>query len=468
MEFAALKRALEGVVMLLLLATGIGLSVRGKFFQLTHFGSILKRTLGSAFRKTNRPSAGSFTPFQALTTALAGSVGTGNVAGVAGAIVLGGPGAVFWMLVSALFGMMTKFVEVTLAVRYRTRNRKGERVGGPMYYITACMNKRWHFLAYAFSVFGMLASFGVGNMTQVNTVAVTFVDAVRTFSGAPYVGADETHLRLVFGIVLAVLTAIVIIGGVRRIGAVTEKLIPFMSVAFVLVSIVVIVCNLDRLGGVVESIVEGAFDGFRPVAGGVVGFSMREALRMGVSRGVFSNEAGLGSAPIAHASAETRHPVEQGMYGVMEVWIDTVVMCTLTALTLLCAGIELPYGSVDAAGSVLMVRALGTVFGAGFSGAFVAISLLFFAFSTLIGWSLYGVRCAQFLFGEGSAFWYRLVFVILIVAGALADVAFVWSMADLLNACMAIPNLIALMALSGTVFSLIRQYQKRSKIGGWF
>ncbi|MEL7610029.1 MAG: alanine/glycine:cation symporter family protein [Bacillota bacterium] len=467
MEFAAFKRALEGVVMLLLLATGIGLSVRGKFFQLTHFGSILKRTLGSAFQKTNRPSSG-FTPFQALTTALAGSVGTGNVAGVAGAIVLGGPGAVFWMLVSALFGMMTKFVEVTLAVRYRTRNGRGERVGGPMYYITACMKRRWHFLAYAFSLFGMLASFGVGNMTQVNTVAVTVVDAARTFSGAAFVGAEETGLRLAFGIVLAAMTAVVIIGGVRRIGAVTEKLIPFMSVAFVIVSLAVVACNFDRLGGVVTSIVKGAFEGFRPAVGGAVGFSMREALRMGVSRGVFSNEAGLGSAPIAHASAETRHPVEQGMYGVMEVFIDTVVMCTLTGLTLLCAGIELPYGSADAAGSVLMVRALGTVFGPGFSGAFVAVSLLFFAFSTLIGWSLYGVRCAEFLFGDGAAFWYRLVFVVLIVAGALADVGFVWSLADLLNACMAIPNLIALTALSGTVFSLIRQHQKRSKLSGRF
>ena len=403
------------------------------------------------------------TPFQALTTALAGSVGTGNIAGVAGAILLGGPGAVFWMWVSALLGMMTKFAEVYLAVRFRRKNQAGEWVGGPMYYIEQGMGKRFRLLALAFALFGALASFGIGNMAQVNTLVTAILGAIENLTKIDVV-ACETKIRLISGGIVAALTALVIIGGVSRIGKFTERVIPFMSLMYLAVTLTLILANCRRIPGAFSDIFASAFSGFRPVAGGTVGFAVTSAMKQGISRGVFSNEAGLGSSSIAHASAEAESPIAQAFYGVMEVFVDTIVLCTLTALTLLCSGIQLPYGDATAPGAILTGDAIATVFGPRFAGGFLAVAIFFFALSTLIGWSLYGVRCVEYLLGDRAVLPYRILFVFAVLLGATMELGLVWKIADTLNGCMSLPNLVALIALSGMVIRAVREHEKKLDI----
>jgi len=446
------------VVLTLLVCIGLWLSFATGFFQFRRFRNILKGTLGRIFAPKSETGT-SITPFQALTTALAGSVGTGNIAGVAGAILLGGPGAVFWMWVSALFGMMTKFAEVFLAIRFRRKNSLGEWVGGPMYYIEGGLGRRARPLACAFALFGVLASFGMGNMAQVNTLVTSALGALNTLTKIDTV-KNEQMIRLIAGGFVALLTGLVIIGGVKRIGSVTERVIPLMSVLYLTVTMAVVLANCKHIPGVLKEILSGAFGGFRPMMGGIAGFTISAAMRQGISRGVFSNEAGLGSSSIAHACADAKSPVDQAYYGVMEVFVDTIVLCTLTALALLCSGIRLPYGDANAAGAVLTQNAIATVFGSGFSAAFLAVAIFFFALSTLIGWSLYGVRCVEYLFGSRAVLPYRVLFVLAVLPGATMELSLIWGIADTFNGMMAIPNLIALIALSGTVIRAVGEHDR--------
>ena len=395
--------------------------------------------------------SGAMTPFQAVCTALAGTVGTGNIAGVAGAIAIGGPGAVFWMWISALLGMCTKFSEVVLAVHFRERNEKGDWVGGPMYFIKNGLPKKWHFLAVLFSVFGMVAVFGTGNATQVNTI-VTAIDSVFTsYNLAEAEGLGTINLAL--GIFIAVCVALVLLGGIRRIGSFTEKLVPFMAVFYIILAVGVVIMNIGRVPGVFASIFGGAFDP-RAFTGGVVG-SMFISMRRGVSRGIFSNEAGLGTGSIAHASADTGHPVQQGLFGIFEVFTDTIVICTLTSLVILCSGIDIVFG--QAAGADLTIAGFIASYGRWVS-IFTAVALICFAFSTTIGWGLYGSRCVEFLFGTRVIRPFMVVYALVSIIGATLDLGLLWDISDTFNGLMVIPNLIAVFLLSGTVFRLTRDY----------
>jgi AGCS family alanine or glycine:cation symporter len=391
------------------------------------------------------------TPFQAVCTALAGTVGTGNIAGVAGAIAIGGPGAVFWMWISALLGMCTKFSEVVLAVHFRERNDKGDWVGGPMYFIKNGLPKKWHFLAVLFSVFGMVAVFGTGNATQVNTI-VTAIDSVFTSYNLAEAEGLGT-INLILGIFIALCVALVLLGGIRRIGSFTEKLVPFMAVFYIILAVGVVIMNIGRVPGVFASIFGGAFDP-RAFTGGVVG-SMFTSMRRGVSRGIFSNEAGLGTGSIAHASADTGHPVQQGLFGIFEVFTDTIVICTLTSLVILCSGIDIVFG--QAAGADLTIAGFIASYGRWVS-IFTAVALICFAFSTTIGWGLYGSRCVEFLFGTRVIRPFMVVYALVSIIGATLDLGLLWDISDTFNGLMVIPNLIAVFLLSGTVFRLTRDY----------
>ncbi len=450
-----------GVPMLILLVgTGVYLTIRTGAFQFAKFGHAMKNTIGKIGEKQVATDKGSITPFQAVTTALAATVGTGNIAGVAGAIAAGGPGAVFWMWVSALFGMATKYAEVVLAVRYRERNVKGDWVGGPMYYISNGLGKNWKLLAVIFCVFGGLASFGIGNIAQINTIAGSVFGAINTVS-AGAAAASETVIKTLIGIVIAFIVALVAIGGVRRIGQVTEKLVPFMSVLYIIGSLVIIFANIGNIGPALGSIFKGAFNP-QAVVGGIVGVSIRTAMTKGVARGCFSNEAGLGSAPIAHAATSLKNPVKQGLYGIFEVFVDTIVICTLTALTILISGIAIPYGG--SAGAELTTAAFTTTFAGWLPSVFVAIAILLFATSTILSWSLYGARCAEYLFGPKSILPYQVLFVIVVVLGSTMELKLAWDISDTLNGLMALPNLIALIGLSGVVYKLTAEYKAGLKL----
>ena len=417
----------------------------------------MKHTIGKCFHKVEAKE-GSVTPVQALTTALAATVGTGNIAGVCGAIAAGGPGAIFWMWVSALFGMCTKFAEVTLAIKYRERNDKGDWVGGPMYYIKNGLGQNSKWLGAVFATFGMLAAFGIGNMTQVNTIATTVGSAITQFTSLP-----ESTLKIVYlviGIIVAIISAMVYLGGLKRIGNVTEKLVPFMAVIYIVGCLIVIVTNSQHIGTVFSDIFRGAFNP-SAVLGGAIGIGISQAIKKGVGRGVFSNEAGLGSAPIAHAAADTDSPVKQGLFGVFEVFADTIIICTLTALTVMCAftgnnAIDIPFG--QAAGADLAITAFSTTFGGKASGVVVAIGLTLFALSTVLSWGLYGTRCAEFLFGSKIIKPYQVLFCVFMVVGATMKLDLAWAIADTLNGLMAIPNLVALLLLSPVVVKLVREY----------
>lgn len=436
--------------MIALMGVGIYLSIRTGFLQLRKFGYIMKTTVGRIFKKRDIAD-GALSPFQAATTALAATVGTGNIAGVAGAISIGGPGSVFWMWISAILGMCTKFTEVTLAVYYREKNKHGELVGGPMYYIQNGLSKKWLFLAYLFAIFGVLTVFGTGNATQVNTITAAINVAMEGY-GIVKPGGHEI-INLVIGIIVTLLVAMVLLGGIKRIGSVTEKLVPFMALIYVILALGVVILNINRVPEVFGSIVYGAFNP-RAVTGGIIG-SFFLSMKKGVSRGIFSNEAGLGTGPIAHASADTGKPVKQGFFGIFEVFADTIVICTLTALVILCSGVNIPFG--DPAGAELTIGGFIKTYGNGVS-IFTAIAMCSFAFSTIIGWGLYGARCIEFLFNEKVIKPFMVVYSLMAIVGATMDLGLLWDISDTFNGLMAIPNLIALFLLSNVVVKLTKEY----------
>ena len=402
------------------------------------------------FRKKDA-SDGAITPFQAVCTALAATVGTGNIAGVAGALAIGGPGAVFWMWVSALLGMCTKFSEVTLAVQFRETNADGELVGGPMYYIKNGLPKCWHWLAYLFAAFGVLTVFGTGNATQVNTITTAINSALTNYG---LLKPDQISTsNLIIGIVITIMIAMILLGGIKRIGQVTEKLVPFMALLYIVLALGVILLNLHVVPSVFASIIEGAFHP-SAVTGGVVG-SLFLSMKKGVSRGIFSNEAGLGTGSIAHACADTRKPVKQGMFGIFEVFTDTILICTLTALVILCSQVSIPYG--QAAGAELTIQGFTATYG-NWVSIFTAVAMCCFAFSTILGWGLYGARCIEFLFSSKVTKPFMVVYSLVAILGATADLGLMWNIAETFNGLMAIPNLIALFLLSGTVVKLTKAY----------
>ncbi len=438
--------------MICIIGVGLYLSIRTNFLQIRKFPYAIKTTLGRMLRK-REASDGSMTPFQAVCTALAATVGTGNIAGVAGAIAIGGPGAVFWMWISALLGMCTKFSEVTLAVHFRETNADGELVGGPMYYIKNGLKKHWHWLAYLFSAFGVLTVFGTGNATQVNTITTAIDSALLNYNIISENNVSVTNL--VIGIALTILVGLVLLGGIKRIGQVTEKLVPFMAVFYIVLALGVVLLNINHIPGVFASIIKGAFTP-ASVTGGAVG-SFFMSMKKGVSRGIFSNEAGLGTGSIAHACADTRKPVKQGFFGIFEVFTDTIVICTLTALVILCSGIPVGYG--EAAGAELTILGFTSTYGDWVS-VFTALAMCCFAFSTIIGWGLYGARCIEFILGSKVIKPFMVVYSLVAILGATADLGLLWSIAETFNGLMAIPNLIAVFLLSGVVLKLVKDYFK--------
>ncbi len=532
-----INSAINGVVwgipmLVLIIATGIYMTVRTKFFQVTKIKHVFDNTLFAIFKKkdvTASKEKKAISQFQALTTALAATIGTGNIAGVATAITIGGPGAVFWMWVSAFFGMMTAYSENVLGIYYRKKNKDGEWSGGAMYYLRDGLNNKiGHILAGLFALFCVLASFGIGNMTQVNSIASALYD---TFN-LPV---------LVTGIVLAVITALVVVGGIKRIGKVTSILVPFMAVAYIIGAVIIVIMNIQNVPSVFVSIFKGAF-GFKAVAGGIVGAAIKQAITMGFKRGVFSNEAGLGSSVMANCASDVKEPVVQGMWGIFEVFADTIVVCTLTALVILSSGVVKPLDittenigiitvtdakidevnlydcevekvyyadtlidSLDPDTQVLValdendnllgvlntdtdvivslddkpnsetygmqlegVPFVSTAFSHGFgsfAGVFVAIAITFFAFSTVLGWSFYGTKAFEFLFGTKATIIYKVLFVLFVAVGATMSLELAWDISDTLNGLMALPNLIGVLALSGTVLAITRNYLKRKMKG---
>lgn len=435
---AKLSEILWGVPMIvLLLGCGIFLAIRTRGVAYRRFGFILKNTLFKMFEKSDHGS-GEVSPFQALSTALAATVGTGNIVGVSGAILAGGPGAVFWMWIAAIFGMTTKMTEATLAVAYRNIEPDGTVRGGPMYYITNGLKQKW--LGKMFAFFGTFATFGIGNMVQSNSISNTLY---KSFGINPWIT----------GIIVGIITFVVIIGGIKRIGSFTEKLVPFMAAFYILGALVVLFMQRQNLGSAFLSIFQCAFTP-RAATGGAIGYTVMMAMRNGIARGVFTNEAGLGSSPIAHAASTTDHPARQGMWGVFEVFIDTIVVCTLTALVILSSGI---WEGHDNAAS-LVADSFDHNF---FLGKYiVTIGLTLFALSTILGWEYYGETCARFLFGDTFGLVYRYTFVPLVVVGAVTELDLIWAIADNLNALMAFPNLIGLVALSGVVVKLQKDFYK--------
>ena len=445
--------------MICIIGVGLLLTVRTGCIQVRKFGVAMKSTLGKVFDK-KVAKEGTMSPFQAVCTALAGTVGTGNIAGVAGAVALAGPGAVFWMWCSAFLGMCTKFAEVTLAVHFRDTNEEGEHVGGPMYYIKNGLSKKWAWLAGLYAIFGVLTVFGTGNATQVNTIVTSIDSALLNFNLISNTGTE--NLNLVLGIIIAVLVSLVLLGGVKRIGQVTEKLVPFMAVIYIVLGVGVVVINWKVVPSVFVSIFAGAFSP-RAFTGGAIG-SMFLCLKKGVSRGIFSNEAGLGTGSIAHACADTQDATGQGMFGIFEVFMDTIIICTLTALVILCSGTGVTYG--QAAGAELTISGFTVTYG-GWVSIFTAISLCCFAFSTIIGWGLYGSRCIEFIFGNKSVRPFLVIYSFVAIVGATMDLGLLWDIADTFNGMMAIPNLIALLLLSPVVVKLVKEnidYEKTNTI----
>ncbi len=452
---------LNGIVwgwpcLILLVGTGVYYTIRCGGVQFKWFGYIMKNTIGKIFEK-KEAGEGAVTPFQAVCTALAATVGTGNIAGVTGAIALGGPGAVFWMWISALFGMCTKFAEVTLAIHFRERNDKGDWVGGPMYYISKGLGKNWKWLGSLFALFGMLAAFGIGNMTQINSIVTSISGTINSFTPI-----NVNTANLIIGIIVAIFCGIVLIGGLKRIGQVTEKLVPFMAVIYILSALIIFFTHIGNIGNVLRSIFVGAFTP-SAVVGGAAGITISAAVKRGVGRGVFSNEAGLGSAPIAHAAADTDSAVRQGCFGVFEVFADTIVICTLTAFAVLMSGTPINFG--QAAGADLTIAAFGTTLGRA-GGIIISVGLTLFATSTILSWCLYGTRCAEFLFKTTKIIKpYQVIFCLIIVLGAVTELSLVWDIADTLNGLMALPNLVGLLALSPIVIKLTREYFNGVRLG---
>ena len=474
-KIASIIKAVDGwvwgpVLLVLLAGTGIYLSVRMGFPQFRRFGFAMKNTIGKMFSKQTA-GKGEVTPFQAVTTALAATVGTGNIAGVTGAIVAGGPGAVFWMWLCALFGMCTKYSEVLLAVKYRERNDKGDWVGGPMYYIKNGLGKNWTWLGVLFCLFGAIAAFGIGNMTQVNSIAGAINGAIDAFGGnaaantVVLFGEAVPVTSLIFGIVVAVIVGLVLFGGIKRIGSVTERLVPVMAVIYIIFSLIVIFANVKFIPQTFAMIFKGAFNA-EAALGGAFGIMIMDTIQKGVGRGVFSNEAGMGSAPMAHAATSENEPVKQGLYGIFEVFMDTIVICTMTSLVLLTSycrmgdGLAITWGGDGDA--TLIQAAMGSIVGGKLGALVVAVGLSLFALSTIISWSLYGSRCFEYLCGKklGTrlSVFYKMIFLVLLPVGATLKIGVVWDLADALNGMMAFPNLVALLALSGVIIRTTKEY----------
>ena len=445
----AYDNILSIAMMFLLIAAGIFLSIKTGFFQFRRFGYVMKNTIGKLFNKNiHKTDDGSVSPFQAVTTALAGTIGTGSIAGVATALVLGGPGAVFWMWISALLGMITKYSEIVLALRFREKNESGAYIGGPMYYIKNGLGLKW--LAVLFALFAMIACIGTGNATQANSISGVLD---LNFNISPWIT----------GLVLMVIVGVVIIGGVKRIATVNEKLVPVMAVFFILASIFALIFNADKIPSAFALIFKEAFN-FKSAFGGVAGYGILAAMRYGVGRGVFSNEAGLGSAPIAHSASSTEDPVAQGLWGVFEVFITTIIICTMSAVVVLTSGIYTdaftagvtPAVSGAALSSAAFNEALPFVGGFG-----IALSTVFFALSTILGWAYYGEVSVGYIFKnhrKTAITVYRVIYVAFVFIGAIAEINTVWLVADCFNALMALPNLIALIGLSGLVVKLTREH----------
>ena len=442
--------------LVLLIGTGILMTCCTKWFQITHLKHWWQQTIGGVFRRDSgvhaKTDKKTISQFQALCTALAATIGTGNIAGVSAAIVIGGPGAVFWMEISALLGMATKFSEVTLATKYREKNDKGDWVGGPMYYIRNGLGKKWAWLGGVFAVLGGICAFGIGNISQMNSIASSVTSAVTTI--APATVGKEGTIALIAGIIMAIVCFVTYIGGIKRIGEVTEKLVPVMAMIYIVSSLVLIFIHIGNFPEIIRQIVVGAFNP-SAIVGGALGIGIIEAMKRGVSRGVFSNEAGLGSAPMAHAAAETPGPIQQGLYGIFEVFADTTVICTMTSLVILMSGTPIEYG--QPAGVELTNAAFAMTYGK-YASVVVAIGLSLFAGSTILSWGLYGTRCAEYLFGSKVIKPYQILFCIVVVMGAVMDLSLAWDISDTLNACMAIPNLIGLLLLSPVVIKLTKEY----------
>ena len=436
------------IMLVLLVGTGVFLTVRTRCIQVRKFGYIMKNTVGSLFKKKNEDHGNNLSPFQAVTTALAGTVGTGNIAGVTGAIFVGGPGAVFWMWVSAFFGMCTKYAEIALALKFRNTDANGVHKGGPMYYIENGLGKKWTWLAVIFAILGGLASFGSGNIAQSSEIA-------GAMSGLFHVDP------LITGIVLAVVVAIVVLGGVKRIGQVTSYLVPFMAIFYILAGIILILMSIPELPAAFGAIFKGAFS-LKSVGGGIFGYVIMQAMKQGFARGVFSNEAGLGSAPIAHAASSTEEPAEQAMWGVFEVFVDTIVICTITGLAVILSGVYTTAGGLDAFASkgAAAVAAFNTILPGTIGGLIIQISLIFFALSTILSWSYYGERCWGYISKDNKVvnIIYKVIFVLVCIVGATGSGTLMWDISDTLNGLMAIPNLIALLLLSGVVAKITKDY----------
>ena len=434
--------------MICIIGAGLWLTIRTRAIQVRKFGTAMNNTLGRVFEKKTAKD-GSISPFQAVCTALAGTVGTGNIAGVAGAVAIGGPGAVFWMWCSAFLGMCTKFSEVVLAIHFREKNAQGEYIGGPMYYIKNGLGAKWKWLASLYSLFGVLTVFGTGNATQVNTIVSSIDTALTTFN---LIDADQVSvMKLMIGIIIALVVSVVLLGGINRIGQVTEKLVPFMALLYIVLSVGVILLNVKSVPHVFRMIFEGAFN---PSAftGGLVG-SLFISLKKGVSRGIFSNEAGLGTGSIAHACSDTDDAVQQGYFGIFEVFMDTIVICTLTALVILCSGVPVNYG--QDAGAELTISGFISTYG-NWVSIFTAVSMCCFAFSTIIGWGLYGSRCVEFILTSKAVKPFLVVYSLVSIVGATVDLGLLWDIAETFNGMMAIPNLVALFLLSGVVVKLVK------------
>ena len=466
MEFIkTINDAVNGFVwglpmLVLLIGTGIMMTVRTGFFQLTHFRHWMKNTIGAIFRDSHVTAHTgkddkAISQFQSLCTALAATVGTGNIAGVSAAIVSGGPGAIFWMWLVSFFGMMTNYSENVLGIFYRRKNEKGEWCGGAMYYLKdglgakEGMKKVGMVLASAFALFCVIASFGIGNMSQVNTIAANMNNAFGVSN-------------VIVGIILVILSAFVIIGGIKRIARVTELLVPFMAVAYVIGALIVIFKNIGVMPAVLASIFKGAFS-MRSAAGGVVGYGVMKALTWGMKRGVFSNEAGLGSSVMVHSASNVKEPVAQGMWGIFEVFADTIIICSLTAFTILSSGlVDLETGTMisTSLSTALVSEAFSTVFGRA-GTAFIAIAVFLFAYSTTLGWSEYGTRAFEYLFGTRRVIIFRVIFVCFIMVGATMNLSLAWDLSDTFNGLMAIPNLIGVITCSSTVIAITKNYIDR-------
>lgn len=459
----------------LLLAAGILTTIVTCFFQVGHIGLWMKNTIGSLFHKDvigHHKDKSAISPFQALCTALAATIGTGNIAGVAAAIVIGGPGAVFWMWIAAFFGMMTNFSENVLGIFYRRRNADGEWSGGAMYYLSDGLGskkgckKLGKVFSVLFAIFAVLASFGIGNMGQVNKIVANIESAftIPALANVKLFG-DTTLYSLVIGLCLMALVAVIVLGGLQRIASVAEKIVPFMVVLFVAGSLVIIGVNYTHILPALKAIFVTAF---KPIAaaGGGIGYIISTVMTQGFKRGVFSNEAGLGSSVMVHSNSNVKEPVKQGMWGIFEVFADTFVVCTMTALVVLTSGVyDLSTGQIAVEGvtdATLVGAAFNSVFGAGnFGQKFIAVCMFFFAFTTVLGWSHYGSKAVEYLSGKTGLRIYRIIFVLMVVSGAVMTSSLAWDISDTFNGLMMLPNLVGVVALSGLVRKITKNYVDR-------